>query len=38
LTLLNDYQRAKQFKFDAQWCAKHFIHCKGIRKAREVHA
>jgi len=38
LTLLNVYQRAKQFKFDAQWCAKHFIHSKGIRKAREVHA
>jgi pre-mRNA-splicing factor ATP-dependent RNA helicase DHX38/PRP16 len=38
LTLLNVYQRAKQYKFDAQWCSKHFIHAKGIRKAREVHA
>jgi pre-mRNA-splicing factor ATP-dependent RNA helicase DHX38/PRP16 len=38
LTLLNVYQRAKQYKFDAEWCAKHFIHAKGIRKAREVHA
>ena len=25
-------------KFDAQWCTKHFIHSKGIRKAREIHA
>jgi pre-mRNA-splicing factor ATP-dependent RNA helicase DHX38/PRP16 len=38
LTLLNVYLRAKQYKFDAQWCARHFIHAKGIRKAREVHA
>lgn len=38
LTLLNVYQRAKQYKFDAEWCSKHFIHAKGIRKAREVHA
>ena len=38
LTLLNVYQRAKQYKFDAGWCNRHFIHSKGIRKAREVHA
>jgi pre-mRNA-splicing factor ATP-dependent RNA helicase DHX38/PRP16 len=38
LTLLNVYQRARQYKFDAEWCARHFIHAKGIRKAREVHA
>ena len=38
LTLLNVYLRAKQYKFDAQWCTNHFIHSKGIRKAREVHA
>lgn len=38
LTLLNVYLRAKQYKFDAQWCTKHFIHSKGIRKAREVHS
>ena len=38
LTLLNVYQRAKQFKFDAGWCNQHFIHSKGIRKSREVHA
>lgn len=38
LTLLNVYERAKQYKFDPQWCTRHFIHSKGIRKAREVHA
>ncbi len=38
LTLLNVYLRAKQYKFNPQWCNKHFIHSKGIRKAREVHA
>ncbi|KAL3916769.1 MAG: hypothetical protein SGILL_005030 [Bacillariaceae sp.] len=38
LTLLNVYQRAKQYKFDSDWCARHSIHAKGIRKAREVHA
>lgn len=38
LTLLNVYQRAKQYRFDADWCTRHFIHAKGIRKAREVHA
>ncbi len=38
LTLLNVFLRTKQYKFDSQWCTKHFIHSKGIRKAREVHA
>ena len=38
LTLLNVYLRAKQYRFDPAWCTKHFIHAKGIRKAREVHA
>jgi pre-mRNA-splicing factor ATP-dependent RNA helicase DHX38/PRP16 len=38
LTLLNVYLRAKQYKFDSSWCTRHFIHSKGIRKAREVHA
>jgi pre-mRNA-splicing factor ATP-dependent RNA helicase DHX38/PRP16 len=38
LTLLNVYERAKQYRFDADWCSQHFIHSKGIRKAREVHA
>jgi len=38
LTLLNVYLRAKQYRFDAGWCTRHFLHSKGIRKAREVHA
>jgi len=38
LTLLNVYLLAKQYKYDPQWCTRHFIHSKGIRKAREVHA
>ena len=38
LTLLNVYERAQQHKFDSQWCTRHFIHSKGLRKAREVHA
>ena len=38
LTLLNVYLRAKQYRFDGEWCNKHFIHAKGLRKAREVHA
>ena len=38
LTLLNVYLRTKQHKFDSAWCSKHFIHSKGIGKAREVRA
>ena len=36
VTMLNVYLRAKQAKFDPQWCARHFIQSKGIRKAGEV--
>lgn len=38
LTLLNVYLRAKQYRFDSAWCTKHFLHPKGLRKAREIHA
>ncbi|CAM9196742.1 unnamed protein product [Ascophyllum nodosum] len=38
LTLLNVFQQWKQNSFGAQWCTDHFIHVKGLRKAREVHA
>lgn len=38
LTLLNVYLRAKQYRFDPAWCTRHFLHPKGLRKAREVHA
>ena len=37
-TLLNVYQRVKQHNFDAEWCTKHFIHSKCIRKASQIHA
>jgi len=38
LTPFNVYLRGKQYKLDSRWFTKHFIHSKGIRKAREVHA
>lgn len=38
LTLLNVFQQWKQNNFGAQWCTDHFIHVKGLKKAREVHA
>ena len=38
LTLLNTYQQWKQNKYSATWCTEHFIHVKGMRKGREVHA
>eukprot|EP00904_Undaria_pinnatifida_P006256 jgi/Undpi1/2760/HiC_scaffold_14.g06137.m1 len=38
LTLLNVFQQWKVNNFGSQWCTDHFIHVKGLRKAREVHA
>ena len=38
LTLLNVYQQWKVNMADHGWCTEHFIHVKGMRKAREVHA
>ncbi|CAN0536138.1 unnamed protein product [Ectocarpus sp. 12 AP-2014] len=38
LTLLNVFQQWKLNNFGSQWCTDHFIHVKGLRKAREVHA
>lgn len=38
LTLLNVFQQWKLNSFGSQWCTDHFIHVKGLRKAREVHA
>eukprot|EP00611_Tribonema_gayanum_P011777 TRINITY_DN2211_c2_g1_i5.p1 TRINITY_DN2211_c2_g1~~TRINITY_DN2211_c2_g1_i5.p1 ORF type:complete len:555 (-),score=234.15 TRINITY_DN2211_c2_g1_i5:58-1722(-) len=38
LTLLNVYQQWRQQNYAAQWCTDHFVHVKGLRKAREVHA
>ena len=37
-TLLNVFLRAKQHGFKEDWCAKHFVHSKGLVKAREVRA
>lgn len=36
LTLLHTYQRWLSAGGRAEWCAKHFISGKGMRKAREV--
>jgi len=36
LTLLNVYQQWKNNGFRSDWCASHFLHAKGLRKAREV--
>lgn len=38
LTLLNIYQRWQERQYSSQWCNDHFIHPKGMRKAREVHS
>ncbi|CAH0519864.1 unnamed protein product [Peronospora belbahrii] len=37
LTLLNVYQQWEANRHSSQWCSEHFIHAKGLRKAREVH-
>ena len=36
LTLLNVYQQWKRHNYSATWCTEHFLHIKGLRKAREV--
>ncbi|GLE00514.1 hypothetical protein PINS_up009271 [Pythium insidiosum] len=36
LTLLNVYNQWKANGYSSQWCTAHFIHAKGLRKAREV--
>lgn len=38
LTMLNVYHQWKQQKYSATWCTDHFIHSKGMKKAREVHS
>ncbi|PVF97099.1 putative PRP16-RNA-dependent ATPase [Serendipita vermifera] len=38
LTLLNVYQQWKSHGFRDDWCMKHFLHPKLLRKAREVRA
>jgi pre-mRNA-splicing factor ATP-dependent RNA helicase DHX38/PRP16 len=36
LTLLNVYQQWKEHQYRGDWCNDHFLHVKGLRKAREV--
>lgn len=36
LTLLNVYIQWKQNQYRGDWCNDHFLHVKGLRKAREV--
>jgi pre-mRNA-splicing factor ATP-dependent RNA helicase DHX38/PRP16 len=38
LTLLNVYNQWKTHTFSAEWCEKHFVHIKSLRKVREVRA
>eukprot|EP00004_Rigifila_ramosa_P027499 TRINITY_DN899_c0_g2_i1.p1 TRINITY_DN899_c0_g2~~TRINITY_DN899_c0_g2_i1.p1 ORF type:complete len:1026 (+),score=231.74 TRINITY_DN899_c0_g2_i1:1-3078(+) len=36
LTLLHAYQQWKHNGYRGDWCQKHFLHVKSLRKAREV--
>ncbi|XP_059657311.1 pre-mRNA-splicing factor ATP-dependent RNA helicase DEAH7-like [Cornus florida] len=36
LTLLNVYQQWKSNQYRGDWCNDHFLHVKGLRRAREV--
>ncbi|XP_065869964.1 pre-mRNA-splicing factor ATP-dependent RNA helicase DEAH7-like [Euphorbia lathyris] len=36
LTLLNVYLQWKEHQYRGDWCNDHFLHVKGLRKAREV--
>ncbi|OMP09768.1 hypothetical protein COLO4_05147 [Corchorus olitorius] len=36
LTLLNVYQQWKANQYRGDWCNDHFLHVKGLKKAREV--
>jgi len=38
LTLLNVYHQWKIHNYSGEWCEKHFIHVKSLRKVREVRA
>lgn len=38
LTLLNVYQQWKSHEWSGDWCTKHFVHVKSLRKVREVRA
>ncbi|UXI20043.1 hypothetical protein NH340_JMT05986 [Sarcoptes scabiei] len=36
LTLLNSFLQWRLHKYSSQWCQKHFMHAKALRKVREV--
>jgi pre-mRNA-splicing factor ATP-dependent RNA helicase DHX38/PRP16 len=36
LTLLNVYNQWKSHDYNNEWCTKHFVHAKSLRKVREV--
>eukprot|EP00850_Spirogloea_muscicola_P022812 SM000313S11962 [mRNA] locus=s313:62207:71334:+ [translate_table: standard] len=36
LTLLHVYQQWQSNQYRGDWCSDHFLHVKGLRKAREV--
>ena len=36
LTLLHVYQQWKNNGYRSDWCDRHFLHAKGLRKAKEV--
>jgi pre-mRNA-splicing factor ATP-dependent RNA helicase DHX38/PRP16 len=38
LTLLNVYHQWKTHNYSGEWCEKHFVHVKSLRKVREVRA
>ncbi|CAI7904564.1 unnamed protein product, partial [Closterium sp. NIES-53] len=38
LTLLNVFQQWKSNGYRGDWCSDHYLHVKGLRKAREVRA
>ena len=38
LTLLNVYHQWKSHNYSSEWCEKHFVHVKSLRKVREVRA
>jgi pre-mRNA-splicing factor ATP-dependent RNA helicase DHX38/PRP16 len=36
LTLLNVYEQWKNHDYSSEWCNKHYVHVKSLRKVREV--
>lgn len=36
LTLLNVYSQWKANNFSAQWCTRHFLHLKSLRRAKDI--